>query len=189
MTSIDAIGKLESRFDKLVKPLDLFMLIEHVRRLDPMAFARHFKGYRPQMLGRKRVVTALAFEIFTRKNEVIGDIITLLWNQTRRDVYDAMHELVSTISEDVESITEIPDERAHAFIDVLLEEFDRDEILICVRMNDVRFNEPVIVARLENGEPAPAETDAAPEAGNPAVVEAAAEPVATDSPAPDPDPE
>jgi len=149
MTSAETIGKLESKFEKLIKPIDLFMLIEHVRRLDPMAFARHFKGYRPQMLGRKRVVKALAFEVFTRKNEVVGDIITLLWNQTRRDVYDAMHELVSTIDEDVESITEIPDERANAFIDVLLEDFDRDDILFCVRLNDVRFNEPVIVARLE----------------------------------------
>ena len=162
MTSVDAISKMESRFDRVVRPLDLFMLIEHVRRLDSMAFARHFKGYRPQMLGRKRVVKALAFEIFTRQNEVVGDIITLLWNQTRRDVYDAMHELVSTINEDVEAITEIPDERANAFIDVLLEDFDRDDILTCVRLNDVRFNEPVIVARLEQGLPAepPVETGA-----------------------------
>jgi hypothetical protein len=173
MTSVEAIAKLESRFEKLVKPIDLFMLIEHVRRLDPMAFARHFKGYRPQMLGRKRVIKALSFEVFTRHNEVVGDILTLLWNQTRRDVYDAMHELVSTINEDVEAITEIPDERANAFIDVLLEDFEREDILICVRLNDVRFNEPVIVARLENGGDAPAavESDAAKdveEAGDPA---------------------
>ncbi|HQP94768.1 MAG TPA: hypothetical protein PLY68_01060 [Myxococcota bacterium] len=158
MTSIETISKLEPRFERIIKQLDLFMLIEHVRRLDPMAFARHFKGFRPQMLGRKRVVKALAFEVFTRHNEVIGDVLTLLWNQTRRDIYDAMHELVSTIDEDVESITEIPDERAHAFIDVLLEDFDREDILICVRLNDVRFHEPVISSRLEKGEDAPVET-------------------------------
>jgi len=155
MTSVEAIIKMDYRFDRIIKPLDLFMLIEHVRRLEPMAFARHFKGYRPQMLGRKRVVKALQFEVFEKHNEVIGDILTLLWNQTRRDVYDAMHELVSTINEDVEAITEIPDERANAFIDVLLEDFDRDDILICVRLNDVRFNEPVVVSRLEKGEAAP----------------------------------
>ena len=157
MTSVDAISKLESRFNRVVKPLDLYMLIEHVRRLDSMAFARHFKGYRPQSLGRKKVVNALAFEIFTRHNEVISDIITLLWNQTRRDVYDAMHELVSTIDDDVEAITEIPDERANAFIDVLLEDFDREDVLTCVRLNDVRFNDPVIAGRLENDQ-APAVT-------------------------------
>lgn len=160
MTSVDAISRLGSKFDRLVKPLDMFMLIEHVRRLDPMAFARHFKGYRPQMLGRKRVFKALEFEVFTRKNEVVADILTLLWNQTRRDVYDAMHELVSTINEDVESITEIPDERANAFIDVLLEDYDRDDILVCVRLNDVRFNEPVIKARLEGDGTTPREAEA-----------------------------
>lgn len=169
MTSVEAIIKLDSRFERLVKPLDLFMLIEHVRRLDPMSFARHFKGYRPQMLGRKRVVKALGFEVFTRHNEVIGDILTLLWNQTRRDVYDAMHELVSTIDEDVETITEIPDERANAFLDVLLEDFDRDDVLICVRLNDVRFNGPVIVARLEGGET----VEAVPEQAAPEAVEEA----------------
>lgn len=162
MTSVDALSKLESRFDRLVRPLDTYMLIEHVRRLDAMAFARHFKGYRPQSLGRKKVTRALAFELFTRKNEVIGDIITLLYNQTQREIYDAMHELVSTIDEDVESITEIPDERANAFIDVLLEDFDREDILICVRINDVRFNEPVIATRLESDE-TPAEPEKSPD--------------------------
>ena len=167
MTSVEAISRLESRFERLVKPMDLFMLIEHVRRLDPMAFARHFKGYRPQMLGRKRVLKALAFEVFTRKNEVVADILTLLWNQTKRDVYDAMHELVSTINEYVEAITEIPDERANAFIDVLQEDFTLDDILICVRLNDVRFNEPVILARLEGAAPAAATADEpVPEAGS-----------------------
>jgi hypothetical protein len=148
MTSVEALLKLEPLFERLVKPIDLYLLIEHVRRIEPRAFARHFKGYRAQSLGRKRVVKSLAFEVFTTKNEIICDILILLWNQTRRDIYDAMHDLVSTINEDVESITEIPDERANAFIDVLSEDFELDDILICVTLNDVRFNEPVIRQRL-----------------------------------------
>lgn len=164
MTSVEAILKLEPWFERLIKPIDLYLLIEHVRRLEPRAFARHFKGYRPQSLGRKRVVAALAFEVFKGKNEIVSDILILLWNQTRRDLYDAMHDLVSTINEDVEAITEIPDERANAFIDVLLEDFELDDILICVTLNDVRFNEPVIRQRLMGEASAPAAEEKAEEA-------------------------
>lgn len=161
--STDNFIALQDDFDHLVRTLDLAMLIEHIRRLDSMAFARHFKGYRPQMLGRKRVVDALHFEVFKRRNETVAEVLILLWNQTHRDLYQAMLALVRTIREDVENIEKIEDAKANDFIDELLLNFDKQDVHACIRLNEVRFSPEVILARFLGGE-APAATPApAPE--------------------------
>jgi hypothetical protein len=156
MTSVESFVLLGDRFERVVRPLDLGLTIEHVRRLAPAVFARHFKGYRPQMLGRKRVTESLRFEVFEKSNESVGDILVLLWNQRMRDLYSAMVERVRTINENVEEIERIPDEQANVFLDDLLVQFDRDDVLICVRLNEVRFSSEVIARRLEGLEAAPA---------------------------------
>ncbi len=149
MTSNEVFDLLKDHFDHVVKSLDMAILLEHVRRLEPAAFARHFKGFRPQMLGRTRIIEALRFEVFERRNASIADILTLLWNQENRDLYHAMLEHVKTIQEDVESIERIEDAKANEFIDELLTRFGGEDILICVRLNDVRFSTEVIATRLE----------------------------------------
>lgn len=153
MTSVESFALLGDRFERVARPLDLGLMIEHVRRLAPAVYARHFKGYRPQTLGRKRVTESLRFEVFEKANEAVGDILVLLWNQRMRDLYAAMVEHVRTINENVEEIERIPDEQANAFLDDLLARFDRDDVLICVRLNEVRFSPEVIARRLEGVEP------------------------------------
>jgi len=148
MTSVENLSLLKDHFERLVKSLDVGILQEYVRKTDGFAYARHFKGYRPQTLGPKRVAAAIAFEVFERNNTTMGDILTLLWNQEQRDVYHAMHEHVSSISEDVESIEKIEDNKANEFLDDLLARFDPVDVLICVRLNEVKFSEAVITGRL-----------------------------------------
>ncbi len=158
MSTIDNFVALQDDFDHLVRTLDTALLIEHVRRLDPMAFARHFKGYRPQMLGRKRIVEALRFEVFQKRNETVAEILILLWNQVHRDLYQAMLALVRTIREDVENIERIEDAKANDFVDELLLKFDKQDIHACVRLNEVRFSPELIQARF-GGNPAPTQPD------------------------------
>lgn len=152
MSSTDNFIVLQDDFDHLVRTLDMAMLIEHIRKLDSMAFARHFKGYRPQTLGRKRVVDALHFEVFQRRNETVAEILILLWNQTHRDLYQAMLALVRTIREDVENIERIEDAQANDFIDELLLRYDKQDVHACVRLNEVRFSPEVIRTRFVGGE-------------------------------------
>jgi hypothetical protein len=160
MTSLDAFATLTGQFDRVVRTIDLAILLEHVRRLEPAAFARHFKGFRPQMLGRKRVVDAMRFEVFERKNVAVADLLVLLWNQEQRDLYHAMLEHVKTVNEDVEAIEKIDDATANGFLDDMLARFDREDVLACVRMNDVKFSPEVIEARLAGVPSAPAPGDA-----------------------------
>jgi len=177
MNAVEAFGPLESDFDRIVKGLDIGLVIEHVRRLDRMAFARHFQGYRPQTLGRRRVTDSLRFEIYRQGNETVAEVLVLLWNQFHRDLYQAMLALARTINPKVEEIERIPDDKANDFIDELLLSFDRRDIHACVRLNDVRFSPEVIQARLAQagtaGTPAepPAESPGGPGAPEPVVPE------------------
>ncbi len=162
MTSIEAFSRLSAeRFARVIKSLDRTVLLDFLRRLEPAVYARYFKGFRPQVLGRRRVTEALQFEVYERKNEAVGDILTMLWNQQQRDLYHAMLALVKTLAKDVESIEKIEDPVAVQFIETLSAKFDREDILICVRLNEVRFSEAVIAQHLEGQAPAggPAEPE------------------------------
>jgi len=97
------------------------------------------------------VTKALFTEIYERKNAAVADLVNLLWNQSNRDLYKAMHDLVREINENVEEIEHIEDDRAHEMIDTLLKTFSRDDIYLCVRMNEVKFSEDVIQYRLVQG--------------------------------------
>jgi hypothetical protein len=56
-----------------------------------------------------------------------------------------MRNHVQTINEDVESIERIEDDKASEFIaDLEQKGFSREDIFICVRLNDVRFSTEVI---------------------------------------------
>ncbi|HOU53983.1 MAG TPA: hypothetical protein PLQ97_08645 [Myxococcota bacterium] len=172
MNAVEAFGPLEQDFDRIIRGLDLGLIIEHIRRLDRMAFARHFQGYRPQTLGRRRVTESLRFELYERHNDTVAEVLVLLWNQFHRDLYQAMLALVRTIHPKVEEIERIPDDKANDFIDELLLSFDRRDIHACVRLNDVRFSPEVIQARLagpSGAAPVPAEppAEAVLEAGDP----------------------
>ncbi len=148
MNAVEAFRSLEHDFDRIMRGLDLGLIIEHIRRLDRMAFARHFQGYRPQTLGRRRVTESLRFELYQRGNETVAEVLVLLWNQFHRDLYQAMLALVRTINQKVEEIERIPDDKANDFIDELLLSFDRRDIHACVRLNEVRFSPEVIQSRL-----------------------------------------
>lgn len=157
MTSIEAFSRLSAeRFARLIKSLDRTVLLDFFRRLEPAVYARYFKGFRPQVLGRKRVTEALRFEVYERKNETVGDILTMLWNQHHRDLYHGMLALVKTLADDVETIEKIEDPVAVGFIETLSARFDREDILICVRLNEVRFSDSVIAEHLEGQAPRPA---------------------------------
>lgn len=151
MQPIETYKKIEGLFEHLVRSLNFSVMMEFIRRLEPLAFTRNFKGYRPQTLGRKKVIQALANEVYQRNNGTIAEILTLLWNQEHRDLYHDMLAHVKTIDEDVEKIEKIEDDKANEFIDDLLQRYKREDILICVYLNDVKFSENVIKARLMNG--------------------------------------
>lgn len=148
---IGAFEHLKALFPAILKTIPIGLLIDTVRRLDAPTYFRHFKGFRPQSLGRNRVTTALSNEVYDRKNAAVADLINLLWNQSNRELYKAMHSLVREVNEKVEEIERIEDQQANEIIDTLLKNFSRQDIYLCVRMNEVKFDETIIQTRLIQG--------------------------------------
>ena len=91
-------------------------------------------------------------------------MIILHWNQAHGHLYQDMVEHVKTINEDVEAIEKITDEQAHPILDDLLGRYAQVDVLLCTRLNGVRFGEELIQSRLVPGgdteQPASAPTDA-----------------------------
>ncbi len=141
---------------------------------------KHFKGYRPDKIGRGRIAQIAKREIFGAGggNELFANLIIVHWNEAKRDLYREMVAHVQTIDEDVEKVERIDDAKANTMIDDLLERHDRRDILLCVRLNGVRFGAGLIEARLVRGEATYVADEAASD-------EAASDETATDEAASD----
>jgi hypothetical protein len=139
--NFETIGEHLESIVKSIPQHDLLMAVE---RVDKGVHFKYFKGYRTTNITRKRIVEAFRNELLELKNDLLADIIIVFWNQNNRKVFNAMLAHVKTINEDVESIENIPDEKAKEFISDLLQNYTREEILICVRLNEVKFSEQII---------------------------------------------
>lgn len=133
--------KLGPQFDIAITALKPLRIIAETQRGDRATYFRNFKGHRLEKFNRKRMIEILRKEIFGRKNLFLAQLTMVLWNDTKKDLYNAIHKHVSSIDENVESIVRIDDHKAHEIMnDLLARGFSRDDIHICVCINDVRFS-------------------------------------------------
>ena len=95
-------------------------------------------------------------------NVVFANMIILHWNQANAYLYQDMVEHVKTINEDVEAIEKITDEQANPILDDLLERYAQVDVLLCTRLNGVRFDESLIQRRLVPGGSTQDETESTP---------------------------
>jgi hypothetical protein len=146
---LDALRKLGPLFEHAARSLRPRNVIAEFQRSDRAAFFRNFKGQRMEKFNRKKVSEILHKEIFVRENVFAAHLMMVLWNEFNREVYAAMREQVETIQENVEDIERIEDDNATAFFEALLESgHSREDIYVCVCINDVRFSPEWIAANL-----------------------------------------
>jgi len=146
----EALQKLGDVFERGALSLRPGQVIAETQRGDRAAFFRNFKGQRLEKFTRKKVSSILHKEIFDRKNLFMAHLYMVMWNEQNRNLYGAMRGHVETISEDVETIEKIEDDKAQAFVSDMLENgYEKEDIYICVRINDVRFSESFIQANLK----------------------------------------
>ncbi|GMV40461.1 MAG: hypothetical protein AMXMBFR64_21770 [Myxococcales bacterium] len=150
---IEALLKVGALFEKVVHDVQPRRVIAEIQRGDRAAFFRHFKGQRMEKFSRRKMTEILSKEVFGRENIFMAQLLMILWNEQHRELYIAMRDHVQTINEDVEAIERIEDDKAREFIaDLRGKGHTRDDIYICVRLNDVRFSEEVIQAELVAGD-------------------------------------
>jgi hypothetical protein len=158
---IQALRSVQDHFDRVLRSVRPGVLVRQVQVADKAFFTKHFKGYRPDAIGRGRLRKIADREVFQDPgHELFANLLILHWNEVNARLYNEMVAHVKTVNEDVEAIERIEDPKAHAIIDDLLTRHAREDVLLCVRLNGVRFDEEVIQSRLVRGEPAPSASTA-----------------------------
>ncbi|MBD88710.1 MAG: hypothetical protein CL940_00035 [Deltaproteobacteria bacterium] len=149
---VDALRSVAPHIDMVLKHVHAKRIVSELSMADKGLFFRHFKGFRPEKIGRGRVARAVKKEILEGKgNVVFANMIILHWNQANANLYQDMVEHVQTINEDVEAIEQITDEQANPILDDLLSRYGQVDVLLCTRLNGVRFDESLIQQRLVPG--------------------------------------
>jgi hypothetical protein len=149
---VDALRSIAAQMDAVLKHVHPKRIVSELSMADKGLFFRHFKGFRPEKIGRGRVARAVRKEILEGKGNVtFANMIILHWNQANGSLYQDMVEHVKTINEDVEAIEKITDEQANPILDDLLERYEQVDVLVCTRLNGVRFDEALIHSRLVPG--------------------------------------
>ncbi len=144
-----AFGGLGSDLEATIRALKPPVIVRDMRMVDPKVYNRNFRGFRPDKIGRARMVKVLTKEIVERENTKVMQLVSLLWNHAQNKLYKAIRAHVRTIDPDVEKIEQIEDDQAKAFVDDLLEKgYDRARIHICVRLNGVRFTPEFVAEHL-----------------------------------------
>ena len=144
-----AFHDLGDDLNVLIRGIKPHILIRDMKMIDPGIFNRFFRGFRPDKIGRGRMVRILTPEIREKDNLKVMQLLTLHWNNANDPVFKAMRKLVATINPEVEEIEKIEDEQASNFVSQLKETgFKRDKIHICVQLNGVRFSKEFIASHL-----------------------------------------
>jgi len=146
---IESFKKLGNDVEALIRSIKPTVIVRDIRLVAPRVFNRNFRGFRPEKIGRGRMVKVLSKEILIEENIRVAQLVSLLWNHANQNIYKSMKDLVRTIHPDVEKVEQIEDAKAAEFVDKLeAQGFKRHEIHICVRLNGVRFDQSFTDSRL-----------------------------------------
>ena len=146
---IETFKKLGIDLEILIRSIKPAVIVRDIRLVAPRVFNRNFRGFRPEKVGRGKMVKVLSNEILERENIRVAQLVSLLWNHANQNIYKSMKDLVRTINPDVEKVEHIDDAKATEFVEALeAQGFKRHDIHICVRLNGVRFDQSFTDGRL-----------------------------------------
>ena len=162
---INAIRSVRTHLPELIKTVNVQRLVNELAMGDRAFFFRHFKGFRPAKIGRGRIRRVVEKELLGDGDghELLANLLIVHWNESHSHLYQEMVAHVKTINDDVEAIEAIEDDKANMILDDMLQRHRPVDLLLCVRLNEVRFSDSVISVRLEGGKPVPEEAPVASE--------------------------
>jgi len=138
-----ALGLLDPVRDLIPRMLGAvprMKLVEQLRLGDRRAYARFFKGFRPQKIPRGKVHQFILDEVFERENKVLAHLLIVLWNQAREDVYDACKDGLEVVNPDVTKIDWVDPITSRAILKRLLDEHGLEDVTLVVAINEARFD-------------------------------------------------
>jgi len=148
---IDAIRSVSEHLDLLIRSVSPQRLIYEINVGDKAFYFKHFKGFRPEKVGRGRIKKIAQKEILNSDpgHELLANLLIVHWNERNASLYQDMVEHVKTINDDVEAIEAIEDDKAIQIIDDLVKRHPKEEVYLCVCLNEVRFSQEIIDSHLK----------------------------------------
>ena len=178
---LNSMRGIEPHLQLFVRDIPMEHIVRGTKMLDQPVYFRYFKGYRIQKLGRKKIVELVEREIYEKDNEKLAELMIALWNRANGALYHEMLHHVKKINEDVEAIEVIEDEDAEKISEMMLEEYDKERLFICVVINQVRFTPEFVEKTFGLAPPDRPDPEPKPEP------EPAPEPVPEPEPEPEPE--
>lgn len=146
---VEALRKVAPLFERIFRVFDPKEFILRLSQFERGLYNKYFRGFRTEKFNRPKLAEIARHEIFDGNNQLLAQFVTILWNREHRDLYNDMLEQVKTVNEDVEAIELIPDDQAGPILEaVLAKGYEKDDVLLLVRLNDVRFSEEFILKNL-----------------------------------------
>lgn len=148
MNGVKTLKALGSDLDSMLKDVPVNHVVRGVQVLNRGLFIRYFKGFRLEVLGKKRIRELVQNEALDKGNEELAQLFMTLWNRANGKLYHSMYNLVRTVNEEVDKIELVEDARAEEFLEELLKEFDAKRIFLSVLFNEVKFSKEAIQKKL-----------------------------------------
>ena len=152
---------IQPHLQLFVRDIPMEHIVRGTQMLDQPVYYRYFKGYRIQKLGRKKILELIEREVLEKENEKLAELFVALWNRANGALYHEMLHHVKKINEDVEAIEAIEDEDAAKIAEMMLEEYDKERLFICVVINQVKFSSEFVEKTF--GSPLPVRPEPEPE--------------------------
>ena len=132
----------------MLKDIPIDHIVKGVQLYSRALYVRYFKGYRLQVVGKKRVRALIDREVKEKENEEVGQLLMTLWNRANGRLYHGMYNKVRAVNEEVDKIEAVDDADAGKFLDELLEDFDADRLYLCILFNEVKFSREIVKEKL-----------------------------------------
>ena len=146
---IQALRKVEPLFERIFRVFEPKEFILRLSQFERGLYNKYFRGFRTEKFNRPKLAEIARHEIFEGNNQLLAQFVTILWNREHRELYNDMLEQVKTVNEDVEAIEVIPDDKAGPILEAILAKgHEKADVLLLVRLNDVRFTEEFILKSL-----------------------------------------
>ncbi len=142
--AVKLLALVKDQLPKIIKEIPRGQLVEYLRHGNRRTYARYFKGFRTDRMPFNRLVGYLTEEIFRNNNGVLAHLLIVLWNDVKRDLYEATRKELQVIDPDVEKIEKVPADLSREILTRLIERYGKEDVAILSLINDARFDREVV---------------------------------------------
>jgi len=143
--AVELLQGVEDLLPRMLNAIPRARLVEQLRVGDRRAYARFFRGFRPQRIPRTKVHSFIRDEVYERDNGVLAHLVVVLWNTHGGEgIYEACKDDLEVVNPDVTKIDWVDPKTSRAILERLLERHGVEDVTIVVAINEAKFDRGVL---------------------------------------------